>query len=366
MTIMNIDELRKEIDTIDNQLTSLLERRMNVSTQIGEYKKERGLKVYDAVREREVIAKNLSRLHDTALSPYIENIYTAIMSESKKKQSDLSKKNLSVGFQGVKGSFSHEACMKYISANDDIKYSTESFKTFDSLCNALLNGDIDRAVIPFENSSTGPVVDVYDLLSKYNFYIVGEVYVKVSQNLMVKEGTDIADVKDVYSHPQAFMQCRDFLNQHCYKQIPYFNTAVSAKFVSESERHDIAAIASESAAKLYSLKIVEHDINYNANNTTKFIVLSNEPREKSDCNKISIIVSIEDRPGSLAEFIALFKDTGINMTKIESRPDVGSPFKYIFFIDFMGNVTDDAIYGFLQKLRAESNEFKYLGNYRAY
>lgn len=363
---MNIDELRREIDSIDTELTSLLEKRMGVSAQIGEYKKERGLKVYDAVREREVISKNLSRLNDEKLAPYIENIYNCIMTESKKKQSDLSKKELSIGFQGVKGSFSHEACTKYVDANDDIKYTTTSFNTFDSLCNALLNGDIDRAVIPFENSSTGPVVDVYDLLSKYNFYIVGEVYVKVSHNLMVKEGTDINNVCDVYSHPQAFMQCKEFLNQRDYKQIPYFNTAVSAKFVSESERDDIAAIASEAAAKLYSLKIVEHDINYNANNVTKFIVLSNEPRQKADCNKISIIVSIEDRPGSLADFIELFKGTGINMTKIESRPDIGSPFKYIFFIDFIGNIMDGQIADFIEKLKSESNEFKYLGNYREY
>ncbi len=363
---MNIDELRKEIDSIDAELTSLLERRMGVSTAIGEYKKQNGLKVYDAAREREVIAKNLSRLEDKKLAPYVENIYNCIMGESKKKQSDLSKKELSIGFQGVKGSFSHEACLKYTSANKEIKYTTENFNTFDSLCNALLNGDIDRAVIPFENSSTGPVVDVYDLLSKYNFYIVGEVYVKVSHNLMVKEGTDIANVRDIYSHPQAFMQCRDFLNQHSYKQIPHFNTAVSAKFVSESDRDDIAAIASEAAAKLYSLKIIEHDINYNANNVTKFIILSNEAREKDDCNKISIIVSIEDRPGSLADFIELFKGTGINMTKIESRPDIGSPFKYIFFIDFIGNVLDDKVADFIEKLKLESNEFKYLGNYKAY
>lgn len=363
---MNIDELRKEIDSIDAELTSLLEKRMCVSTAIGEYKKQNGLKVYDAAREREVIAKNLLRLKDKALAPYVENIYNSIMGESKKKQSDLSKKELSIGFQGVKGSFSHEACLKYTSANNDIKYTTESFNTFDNLCNALLNGDIDRAVIPFENSSTGPVVDVYDLLSKYNFYIVGEVYVKVNHNLMVKEGTDIANVCDVYSHPQAFMQCKEFLNQHNYKQIPHFNTAMSAEFVSKSLRDDIAAIASETAAKLYSLKIVEHDINYNANNVTKFIILSNEPREKEDSNKISIIVSIEDRAGSLADFIGLFKGTGINMTKIESRPDIGSPFKYIFFIDFSGNVLDNNVSDFIEKLKEQSNEFKYLGNYRAY
>ena len=363
---MDIEKLREEIDKIDSDLTSLLEKRMNVSKSIGEYKRENGLKVYDGKREQEVIVKNLNRLSDPALAQYIENIYTCIMDESKRRQRDISKKEISIGFQGIKGSFSHEACLKYMEANDDIKYTTKNVSTFDALCNALLNGDIDRAVIPFENSSTGPVVDVYDLLGKYNFYIVGEVYVKVNHNLMVKEGTDIADVCDVYSHPQAFMQCRDFLNLCNYKQIPHFNTAMSARFVSESDRCDIAAIASETAAKLYSLKIVEHDINYNANNVTKFIVLSNEEMQRKDCDKISIIVSIEDKPGSLAEFIDLFKDAGINMTKIESRPDIANPFKYIFFIDFMGNIMDDKIAEFIKKLKEESTEFKFLGNYKAY
>ncbi len=363
---MNIDELRKKIDEIDANLTELLEKRMEVSGKIGEYKKQNGLKIFDAARERIVIEKNLNRLGDKTLAPYVEKIYNCIMTESKKKQSDLNKESLKVGFQGVDGSFSHEACIKYVTANDDIKFSMEKYSTFDSLCNALLNGDIDRAVIPFENSSTGPVVDVYDLLNKYSFYIVGEVYVKVSHNLMVKEGTNIENVREVYSHPQAFMQCKEFLNCYDYNQISHFNTAISAKYVSESERDDIAAIASETAAKLYSLKIVEHDINYNSNNVTKFIVLSSEQLKKEENDKISIIVSIEDRPGSLADLIELFKSTGINMTKIESRPDIGSPFKYIFFIDFSGNIFDEKAQQLLKLVEDNSREFKFLGNYRAY
>lgn len=363
---MNIEKLRQEIDEIDSSLTTLLEKRMNVSGKIGEYKKNKGLKIFDAAREREVIEINLSRLDDASLSPYIENIYRCIMDESKRKQIDLSRENLTIGFQGVEGSFSYEACLKYMDANKNFKYAAKKYDTFDNLCNALLNGDIDRAVIPFENSSTGPVVDVYDLLCKYNFYIVGEVYVKVSHNLMVKDGTDIENVREVYSHPQAFMQCKEFLNCHNYNQISHFNTAISAKFVSESDRNDIAAIASETAAKLYSLKVVEHDINYNANNVTKFIVLSSEGMESPDCDKISIITSIEDKPGSLADFIELFKNTGINMTKIESRPDIGSPFKYIFFIDFSGNVLEQKTKQFLKVLERNAKEFKFLGNYKAY
>lgn len=363
---MNIDELRREIDKIDTDLTALLEKRMNVSGAIGEYKKANGLKVFDSARERKVISKNLSHLQDESLSPYIEKIYTIIMDESKKKQKALSADKLTIGFQGVEGSFSYEACIKYADANGGINYTPRNYSTFDSLCNALLNGEIDRAVIPFENSSTGPVVEVYDLLNKYSFYIVGEVYVKVNHNLMVKEGTDINNVREVYSHPQAFMQCKEFLSCYNYSQISYFNTAMSAKYVSESDRDDIAAIASEAAAKLYSLKIIEHNINYNANNVTKFIVLSSEQLKRADADKVSIIVSIEDRPGSLADLIELFKSTGINMTKIESRPDIGSPFKYIFFIDFSGNVCDENTQKLLKLIEENTREFKFLGNYRAY
>ena len=242
----------------------------------------------------------------------------------------------------------------------------KSYDTFDKLCLGLLNDEITHAVIPFENSSTGAVIDVYDLLISYDYYIVGEVLVRVNHNLMAKEGVKLEDVREVYSHTQAFMQSKEYLDKFSFKQIPYKNTAISAKFVSESDRDDIACIASETAAKLYGLKILEHNINYNKNNYTKFIVLAKSDITEDKSDKISMVIKLDNTPGQLHNLTGLFASYGINMVKIESRPDITNPFEYIFFIDIMGNISDKNVRDAIEKIKSENSYFKYLGNYKKF
>lgn len=362
----DIEEIRAEIDKIDAEITKLFERRMNVSKEVAEYKKAKGLPTLNAGREKEVIAKALGRLENKTFAPYAEKLYTCLMDLSKDYQKTLNNGRTIIGFQGIKGSFSHEACLWYMENNDDAQYEIKSYETFDKLCLGLLNDEISQAVIPFENSSTGAVTDVYDLLLSYDYSIVGEICVRVNQNLMAKPGVKIEDIKEVYSHPQAFMQSKAFLDMYSFTQIPYKNTAISAEFVSSSDRSDIACIASEKAAELYGLKILEHNINYNVNNYTKFIVLSKKGIASQNNNKISIVTKLDNTPGQLYNLTKLFADHNINMVKIESRPDISNPFEYVFFIDIIGNIEDDNVVATLEEIKKANKYFKYMGNYKKF
>ncbi len=363
----DIDKIRAEIDEIDNDLTRLFERRMEISASVAQYKKENGLPTLNAQREKEVIDRACGRLNDKKFVPYTEKFYTCLMNLSKDYQKSLNNTETSIGFQGIKGSFSHEACLWYMENNENgYNYNVKSYETFDKLCLALLNDEISKAVIPFENSSTGAVTDVYDLLLSYDYHIVGEVCVRVNHNLMAKEGTSLCDIKEVYSHPQAFMQSKEFLQNYTFKQIPYKNTAISAEYVANSDKTDIGCIASEKAAELYGLKILEHNINYNKNNYTKFVVLSKTPDYSEDNDKISMITRLDNTPGKLFKLTKMFAERKINMVKIESRPDITNPFEYVFFIDIIGNINDENIKGALEEIRKGDKTFKYLGNYKKY
>ncbi len=356
-----MEKLRQQIDEIDKKITALFEQRMDIVKGVIDYKMKNNLPILNSKREGEVVEKNIRYLENKQYAPYLKEFYEGLMAVSRKMQGHLSNMNTAIGFQGEQGSFSHEATLKFLQGKDDREI--KNYPTFDSLMNALLNDDVRYIVIPLENTSTGAVTDVYDLLTQYEFYINGEVLIKVNHNLLAKEGVKITDIKEVYSHPQAFMQSKEFLKNLPFSQIPYYNTATSAKFVSESDRTDIAAIASEQAASIYGLKVLEHNINYNNNNITKFIVLSKTPSENENNNKISAIISIKHQAGSLAEIINLFAKNNVNLTKIESRPDLSNPFEYIFFIDFEGNVNDSGIKELIEALKVHCAKFKYLGNY---
>ncbi len=362
-----MDKLRQQIDDIDRKITDLFEQRMDVVKGVIDYKIKNNLPILNSSREAAVIEKNVGYLKNKEYAPYLKEFYQGLMDVSKRMQANIANLSDAIGFQGEKGSFSHEATLKFLADKncpvDKASCEIKNYPTFDSLMNALLNDDVKYIVIPFENTSTGAVTDVYDLLTQYDFYINGEVLVHVNHNLLVKEGVKLSDIKEIYSHPQAFMQSKEFLKNLPARQIPYYNTAIAAKFVSESDRTDIAAIASEQAAAYYGLKVMEHNINYNNNNITKFIVLSKTPLSTENANKVSAIISIQHKAGSLASIINLFAQNNVNLTKIESRPDLSNPFEYIFFIDFEGNMGNDRIKAMVEKLKESCAKFKYLGNY---
>jgi chorismate mutase/prephenate dehydratase len=265
-----------------------------------------------------------------------------------------------VGFQGVAGSFSEEALINYFK-EDKI---TKNYTQFEDVFTALSKGEIDYGVLPIENSSTGVISTVIDLLNDSDCYIVGETYVAVIQNLLAIKGATIDDIKEVYSHPQGFEQSTTFLSTHDWKLVPYYNTATSAKHVLTQNDKSIAAIASDRAAQIYDLNILASHINCNLQNTTKFVIIGKSLEVKPDSDKISIVMSTKHQAGALYGILKYFANNHINLLKIESRPIKHTPWEYYFYIDLEGNIHDDIVKQTLTTIESECNHYKLLGNYK--
>lgn len=369
-----LENYRSEIDNIDKEMTLLFENRMNLSKKISDYKKNNNMQIYQSEREELVIAKNISYLKNKEYESFLRSYYMNLMNlsrliQSKEINSDYDsekvikypKENLKVGYQGVIGSFSEEAMHKHFSS---IK-NTRNYETFEELFIALKNEEIDYAIAPIENSSTGGISKVYDLLKIYDFYIVGEECIKINQHLIGVKGATINDIQEVYSHPQGFEQSAESLKRYeNIKLIPYLNTAISAKLVSDLNDKTKAAIASERAAKIYNLDIIDSNINDNKDNYTKFVIIGRNFEVGNACDKSSIIFSTEHESGELYRLLKYFADYNINLTKIESRPNKHIPWQYLFYVDFEGSIKEEKIKRAIANIENESKYFKFLGSYK--
>lgn len=265
-----------------------------------------------------------------------------------------------VGFQGVAGSFSHQALMEHFGAGAD----AESYPRFRDVFDALGRGEIKHGIVPLENSSTGGISEVYDLLGEYGFYIVGEKTIKVDHNLLGIRGVELSDIKEVYSHIQGFMQSKEYFDCHEeWKLIPYHNTARSAMYVSGENSKSKACVASRKAAEIYGLDILKENINDSSKNYTRFIIIGKEPELSADCGKITIVATLPHKVGSLLSVLKHFADNDSNLMKIESRPIAGKPWEYSFYIDFQGNVLEQKTKNIFDSIKAEGLDYKFLGNY---
>lgn len=371
-------ELRDKIDEIDRQIIQLFEERMDVSRQVADFKIRTGKPVFD--RERE--ADKLKRVKELAHTPFnatgTEELFQQIMSMSRKLQyqlltehgveeektysmvPELADKRARVVFQGVEGAYSHAAMREFF--GDDIKSS--HVQTWKDAMDCIAKGEADYAVLPIENSTAGIVAEIYDLLVDYNLYIVGEQIIKCEHNLLGLPEASAEDIQVVYSHPQALMQCKTFLEQHPqWDAREMGNTAVSAKKVKEDGDIHQGAIASRAAAEFYDLKILADDIYYNQHNSTRFIVVSAKQEYVYDANKISICFELPHKSGTLYNMLSHFIYNGLNMTKIESRPIPGRNWEYRFFVDFEGNLEQSAVKNALRGIRQEASQVRVFGNY---
>lgn len=268
-----------------------------------------------------------------------------------------------IGYQGVLGSFSEEAAHNHFPNCEKMARYDE----FEDVFEAINKNEIDYGVLPIENSYTGEVLDVYDLVNKYNLYIVGEEIIRVRHNLVGLPGAKIEEIKEVYSHPQAFGQSKLFLKEHKHMNaIPHANTAMASKFVSELGDPTKGAIASKRAAMLYGLEILAADINTNDTNSTRFIVLAKNMKVCSKCDKVSIVFTTQHTSGALYQVLSHFAYNGVNLLKIQSRPIKDKSWHYFFFVDLEGNLEDANMLIALGKINAESKCFRILGNYRGY
>ena len=377
-----LDDYRVRIDEIDREITRLFEERMDIVLKVAEYKMNNNLPIFHRDRENQVIEKNVGYLKNTDYSEELKDFYTYLMEVSRHLQSrkireaekksnveeikninNKKKDNLDkrVGFFGVSGSFTEEGMNKFFGNVKEPK----AYDEFEDVFMAVKNDEIDYGVVPIENSSTGAIAQVYDLLYKYNFYIVGEQCVRVEQNIVGIKGTTLDDVQEVYSHPQPFAQSTEFLKCHPeWKLIPFHSTSVSAKLVSDLKEKSKVAIASKRAAEIYNLDIIQENINNQSQNTTRFIIISKNPEYDETCNKVSVVFSIDDKAGTLYKLISHFAENNINMIKIESRPMEQGTWNYFLYVDFDGNIDSSEVTTALNLIKQNSPYFKLLGAYR--
>lgn len=270
-------------------------------------------------------------------------------------------KNSKIAYYGLPGSNTHEAMLSLFHESNE-GLSSDSFEEVFKL---LLNKEVSYAVLPIENTSTGGVNDVLDLLGKYEAYIVGELCLKIDHKLLSLEEAELEDIREVYSHPQGLMQCKEFLNEHKeWKLFNYYNTSKSAQYVKECGSKEKAAIGNVSAAKLYGLKILKSDISFSNKNYTRFIILSSEFQHSKNSDKISIILKLPHTYGTLYNIIKILYENKLNMMKIESRPIIDHPWEYSFYIDFEGSVEDENVIATLEKIKEVSSDFRLAGNYK--
>lgn len=378
-----LDELRKEIDAIDRKIVPLYERRMQVCQQVGAYKLENNLAILDSGREREVLSAKASLVEDKALRPYVIALYEQIMAQSRMLQTKLMGWNPAkeraykeyhdvislsgwrpetarVIYQGKPGAYGEEAAIQYFGEHCD----RTSARSFEGVFIAIREGLGGYGVLPIENSSTGSINDVYDLLAKYGCYIVGETTVHVEHCLLAPRGASLGGITDVYSHEQGFLQCKGFLSTFPqWQQNVELNTAASAKLVAQSGDLTKAAIASRRNAGIYNLDILAEKLNDNRNNYTRFVVVAEKPCSEEKADKVSVVFTVPHTEGSLHRILSIFATNGLNLLKLESRPIPGKSWEYTFFADFTGNLKGDGMDDVIHQLIDETLSFRILGNY---
>lgn len=270
--------------------------------------------------------------------------------------------NITVAYQGVPGSYSYQAMHEYFGE----QVESRNTQLFSDVFDVVESGQAEYGILPFENSTTGGVYEVFDLLSSRNLFIVGERCIEVKHNLMCLPGATLDRIHTVYSHQQALDQCSRFIRDHDLTAIPTTNTAVSAQMVQKKNDPSIASIGSLLAANLYGLEVLADDINNYTNNITKFIILSKERIIVPSANKISLFFTTPHKPGALYAALGYFARENINLLKLISRPAKNTPWAYSYFVDVEGYLEDPAVARVLRQLEENSPQYKLLGNYPAH
>lgn len=376
---MELKDYREKLDRIDDEMVKLFTERMEIAAQIAQYKKENRLPVLDVRREREklldVAEKSKSELKDYTLSLYslifelsrssqnrllgVDTELTGQIKGAIENTPKLFPTDAIVACQGVEGAYSQLACDKLF-RHPNIFY----FSSFDAVFSAIEKGLCRYGVIPLENSTAGSVNMVYDLMMKHNFRIVRSIRMKVDHNLLVKPGTRLEDIKEIYSHEQAISQCAGYLQKFKgVKIIPCENTAVAAKTVAQSDRKDVAALSSRLCMKLYGLECLEESVQDMGNNYTRFICISKDLEIYPGADRTSLMMVVSHQPGSLYKVLSRFYALGINLNKLESRPIPERNFEFMFYFDLDTSVYSPEFIQLMGELQGLSEEFVYLGSY---
>lgn len=378
----DLKELRTEIDQIDRQLVELFKERMEVARGVAEYKIANGMPVLDPERERQVLEAKAAMVDEPEMKADVNKLFETIMSMSRAHQRAIMRErepdppgffrqyqqifspvdNPRVVYQGIPGAYSEEASVDFFGP----RVNAVGLNRFEDVFEALARGEADYAVLPIENSTTGSIRQVCDLLTEYRFYMVGETTVKVEHCLMALPGVTMDEITHVYSHEQGLFQSDRFLDQHPdWCRVPLLDTAGSAKYVAEAGDRTKAAICSRRAADVYGLNVLVQGTNHNGENYTRFAIISRNPELRPGSNKITAIFNLPHQSGSLHEILTIFAVNGLNLVKLESRPMPDRKWEYMFFVEFTGHLHAPGMGAVLRELDQSTAEFRVLGNYVA-
>lgn len=368
----DIDRIRSQIDKVDSEILRLLAERKSFSLRMARAKGEFDHPSRDQNREEDLIADRITAAaqHDLD-SELIVKLWRTIVNDSLRIQQEALGRGgepdgaVTVAIQGIEGSYSHIAAEHFFGAKG-IETTYLRAKAFSDAIDEVTAGRADVVVLPIENTTSGAISEVYDLLLESDLSVVGDIKLRVRHCLLGIHGTTPADIRKVYCHPQAVAQCSEFLASLEDCEIVHFSdTALSGKRIKDLNDPSIAAIASEEAARLYGLEVIKTGIANRAENYTRFVVVAREAVEVPEGvpSKTSAVMAVGNRPGSLMDALGIFREGDINLVKLESRPIPHNPREELFYIDFEGNVADREVADLLDELTRHVRFLKVLGSY---
>ncbi len=348
-----IDKVREGIDSIDNQIVTLLKERIDFAKQIGKLKTEGKRAKWDPLRERQIYERLIKLNSEVFPEKALRSIFHEIITSCR-----LSQKKAGVSYLGPEATFTHLAGVKYF--GHSATYNPE--ESIDDVFSNVEKNRTTYGIVPVENSIEGAVFSTLDSFMKYNVKICGEVRLEISHNLVCRSG-NIEDIQTVASHAQPLAQCREWLrkNMPSIPTLPVFSTGAAAQMAANNP--NIGAIASSLAIKTYELQVVVKGIEDYRGNTTRFLVIGKKSPSPSGLDRTSLLIGLMDRPGALKEVLTILSEEGINLAKIESRPIKGKQWKYLFFLDMMGHIDDETIKRGCDRLRDLCSYYEWLGSY---
>lgn len=376
---LDLQKIRNDINSVDDNIISLYKKRLSLCDMVAEYKRNSGKAVLDSSREDSIIKRLTEGLNEND-SYAVSGLYKRIFEISRSRQYEkiaspdpffyeLMQKSLNaapfpkkaaVACQGVDGAYSSIAC-KILFEEPSALY----FESFESVFKGVASGLCQYGILPFENSIYGSVSEVYEMLSRFEGYVVRSVKLPIHHALLAKNGTSFSDINEICSHRQAIGQCSKFLGENKKIKVTVCeNTAAAARMVAESERHDIAAVCSETCAEKYGLSVLKKDLQNSSVNYTMFYCISKEPEIYPEITKSAFMFNIKNQAGSLENVLSRFSAAGINLTKIESRPIPGKDFEFMFYAEADISGLDEKNCLLFSQLKKELDFFKFIGAYR--
>ncbi len=374
MTTNPLLPLRDKINQLDQKLIEIIAERRQVSSEVIQAKIAANIPLRDLARERSLIKALIEQGKQYHLDDLlIRRLYQIIIEDSVLLQQKFLQEKLNQGalssakiaFLGPKGSYSHSAARRYASAHFD-QLTESSCNIFKDIFEKVELQVVDYGILPIENSSSGSINEVYDLLQKTNLHIIGELSLPIDHCVLAIPNVKLEQIDTIYSHPQPFQQCSNFLENYPHWKIVYCDSTSSAmETVAKLNQPNIAAMGNKDGGELYGLQVLEHNFANQKENITRFIVLAREPIEVSDQipAKTTILMKTGQQAGALVDALSVLRNHNIVMTKLESRPIHGTPWEEMFYIDLQGNIHDYEMQIALKELAAITLYTKVLGCY---